>query len=271
MNDDDTPTLEYTVEGPPDAPVVVFLHGWPDDASMWRHQVEAVSAEYRCVLPTWPNFGDTAHEIGGMDFPELVRRLHKTIDTFGDDPVVLVTHDWGAYIGYLYEQSHPERVQTMIAMDVGGHVQPSSIRDAAIFVGYQWTLVTLWLVGGVIPPLGTALTRAFARMLKVPERQCATLRSRCNYPYFYFWRSTLVPWLRSRLIGRYRPQSPVLYLYGGRKPLMFHTDRWLDIVEKTGGRNECIEDAAHWFMEDRPDATNALVTAWLAGMSAERS
>lgn len=255
--------LSTEITGPADAPTIVFVHGWPDDASLWRHQVAALSGRYRCVVPTLPNFGDTPHETGGLDFPDIVTRLHATITACGTEPVTLVTHDWGAYIGYLYEQRYPQHVRSMVAMDVGGHFEPSSLKTFAMFVSYQWTLVTLWLIGGLIPPLGTSLTRGFARALKVPDRQASTLRSRCNYPYFYFWRSTLLPWARARLLGEYTPRCPVLYLYGGDKPLMFHTPQWVETVAASGGRAHCLDDASHWFMESHPQATNALLEAWL--------
>ena len=263
MNPTAAHELSTEITGPEDAPTLVFVHGWPDEATMWRHQIAALSARYRCVVPTLPNFGDTPHEAGGLDFPDIVSRLHATISAASSEPVTLVTHDWGAYIGYLYEQRHPENVRSMVAMDVGGHFEPSSLKSAAMFVGYQWTLVALWLIGGLVPPLGTALTRGFARALHVPERQASTLRSRCNYPYFYFWRSNLLPWARKRLLGDYTPHCPVMYVYGGNKPLMFHTPQWLDTVAASGGRTHCLEAASHWFMESHPQATNELLDAWL--------
>lgn len=256
--------LPYTSEGPDDAPTLVFIHGWPDDPVMWRNQVDALKTQYRCVLPTLPNFGATTIESGGCDFPEIVERLHGCISELGDDPIVLVTHDWGAYVGYLYEKAHPERVRTMIALDIGGHFEPSNLREGAMFIGYQWALVVLWLIGGLVPPLGTWLTRRFARMLKVPERQVSGLRSCCNYPYFYFWRATVLPWARSRLLGRYRPQCSVLFIYGGNKPLMFHSARWLEIVEQSGGQSACIDEGSHWFMESHPAQTNQLLSDWLS-------
>ena len=256
-------TMDIVTAGSEDAPRMVFLHGWPDDASMWRNQVEAFKDDYYCVCPTLPNYGDTAHEPGGIDFLEIVERLHNTIASLGDEPVVLVTHDWGAFIGYLYEAAHPERVKTLIAMDIGGHLDPSSLKEGAIFVSYQWTLILLWLIGGVIPPLGTAMTRGFARMLKVPERQASTLRSRCNYPYFYYWRALVVPRLRRELMKPYKPQCKVLFMWGAKKPLMFHSERWLKMVEDGGGRYACIEKGAHWFMESDVEETNQHMKSWL--------
>ena len=161
MNESDERALSYRSAGPEAAPVMVFLHGWPDDPSMWDAQVQALQTRYRCILPCLPNYGDAAHEPGGMDFTEIVARLARTVEAVSPDPVILVTHDWGAYIGYLFEQRFPDRVRLMIAMDVGGHVQPSSVREGAMFVGYQWTLILLWCIGGVIPPLGNMAYPAF--------------------------------------------------------------------------------------------------------------
>ncbi len=263
MSINESGDLTYCTEGPEDAPVLVFLHGWPDDASLWRNQVAALRDRYRCIVPTFPNFGGAPIESGGCDFPDLIARLHATLATVTTEPITLVTHDWGAYIGYLYEQKYPERVRTMVAMDVGGHFEPSTFRDAALFVSYQWALASFWLIGGAIPAVGTGLTRLLARLLNVPARQADSVRSRCNYPYFYFWRSTLLPKMRSRLLGAYTPTCRVLYLYGGKKPLMFHTDRWLEIVEKSGGRSVCLPRGSHWFMEEEVEHTNALLRDWL--------
>ena len=255
-------TLSYIVEGPVDAPTLVFIHGWPDDESLWCHQVDILKTRYRCVAVTLPNYGASVDRNGGCDFDEIVERLNRTVTDLSCDRVTLITHDWGAYIGYLYEKKYPERVRTMIAMDVGGHVQLSAISQIAMFVSYQWTLISLWLVGGVMPPVGTWLTRKFAGLLKVPPRQASTLHSRCNYPYFYYWRSTLLPWMRTRLLGNYRPKCRVLYIYGGDKPLMFHSPRWLDIVVQCGGKNVCISEGSHWFMEAQAEQTNSLLSEW---------
>ena len=66
---------EYTIEGRSDGPVVVFIHGWPDDASLWRKQVEELAEDYCCLLVTLPNFGAEAVRAGGFDFPELIEML----------------------------------------------------------------------------------------------------------------------------------------------------------------------------------------------------
>jgi len=259
---------EYTIEGNPDGPTLVFIHGWPDNASLWRHQVGALSREFRCVLVTLPNFGEQRENAGGFDFPELTEQLAAIIrQVQPDGQVSLVTHDWGAYIGYLLEKTHPGLFVKMAAFDVGGHMVPANLKSSLMIMGYQWSLIACWLVGGLVPPLGGLMSRAVAKVIRVPARQRANLRSRYNYPYFYLWRGMLLPWKRAELLGRYRPRCPVLYLFGERKPLMFHSPKWLQIVADSGGRAEGVAGAGHWLMETHAETVNEKLLGWFGGFS----
>jgi len=257
------PVCEYTIEGNPDGPTLVFIHGWPDNASMWRNQVAALDGRFRCVLVTLPNFGEEAVQAGGFDFPELVERLAATIrQVQPEGKVSLVTHDWGAYLGYMLEKIHPELIVKMAALDIGGHLKPAGLKPTLMIMGYQWSLIACWLVGGVIPPLGGLMSKGVGKVIRVPARQRAQLRSRYNYSYFYLWRGMLLPWKRANLLGSYRPHCPVLYLFGERKPLMFHSPKWLQIVTTSGGRSEGIAGAGHWLMETHAGIVNEKIDDW---------
>jgi pimeloyl-ACP methyl ester carboxylesterase len=266
MAEADHPVCDYRIEGRPDGPTLLFIHGWPDNDSLWRKQVAALSADFRCVLVTLPNFGEQSVQAGGFDFPALVSRIAATIrQVEPGGKVGLVTHDWGAYIGYLLEQKHPGLVMKMAALDIGGHVQPG-FREALMIMAYQWALIAAWLVGGVVPPLGGLMAKGVGKAIGVPSRQRAALRSRYGYPYFYLWRNLLLPWRHDRLLTRYRPQSPVLFLFGERKPVMFHSAAWLDIVADSGGYAEGIPGAGHWFMETHAETVNDKIGAWFRGL-----
>lgn len=254
---------EYTIEGNPDGPTLVFIHGWPDNASLWRKQVAALAPDYRCVLVTLPNFGAEPVKAGGFGFPELVEMLRGTINEVQpEEKVTLITHDWGAYLGYLVEQAYPERIECMVAMDVGGRAGKPALQATLMILGYQWALVFCWFVGGLIPPLGNLLSKGVASVVRVPERQRKNVRSRYNYPYFYLWQGILLPWKRDGILQHYQPRCPVVYLYGTRKPFQFHSDRWLDMVAASGGFAQGI-DAGHWLQEQRAEAVNALLVDWL--------
>lgn len=260
----DMAPLAVETAGDPAQPMLFFVHGWPDNATLWRKQMAALSGQFYCVAVNLPNFAGRKDQAGGYDFPQLVAGLAATIRRHQKNSaaVNLVTHDWGAYLGYLLQRTHPQLVARVVALDVGGHMKSATLKASLFVIGYQWTLVFCWLVGGVVPPLGNVLSRWLGRLIRVPRRQQAELRSRCNYPYFYFWRGMLLPRWKSSLLGYYQPTCPVLYLYGKRKPVMFHSERWLKIIADTGGRSEGIDGAGHWFMETHPDIVNRAITDW---------
>jgi len=265
-----TNICEYTIEGNPDGPTLAFIHGWPDNASLWRRQVEGLGADFRCVLVTLPNFGEQHVKAGGFDFPQLADQLAATIrQVQPGGKVGLVTHDWGAYIGYLLEKTQPEMFTKMAALDIGGHFKPSGFKSSLMIIAYQWSLVAAWMTGGLIPPLGALLAKGVGKVLRVPARQQALIRSRYGYPYFYFWRGMLLPWKRSNLLGRYRPRCPVLFLFGERKPVMFHSPRWLQIVADSGGGSMGIEGAGHWLMETHAGIVNEMMHDWFDDSSAD--
>lgn len=259
------PPCRYRIEGNANGPTLVFIHGWPDDDSLWRKQVAALGDDFRCVLVTLPNFGENKERAGGYDFPQLVERLHATVRAVQPIGAVgLVTHDWGAYLGYMLEQKYPECCRRMVALDIGGHFKAAGLKPTLMVIAYQWSLIAAWLAGGVLPPLGDLLSKGVGKAIRVPARQRAKLRSRYNYPYFYLWRNLLLPGLRKRLLGTYRPRCPLLYLYGERKPFMLHSNEWPRIVAETGGQAEGLATAGHWLMETHADTVNEKIRAWMS-------
>ena len=84
--------------------------------------------------------------------------------------------------------------------------------------------------------------------------------------YFYLWRNMLLPWKRRALLHRYRPLSPILFLWGERKPVMFHSPRWLQIVAEAGGHAEGIPGAGHWLMETHSEFVNAKISDWFTSV-----
>ena len=257
--------IEHSIAGNLEGPTVVFIHGWPDDASLWRRQVDVLGADYRCVLLTLPNFGEKTEKAGGYDFPELVARIATTIRKVQPKGrVKLVTHDWGAYLGYLLEQSRPELVERMAALDIGGRLHPVAWKTRLLVIGYQWPLILSWWAGGVLPSLGRAMARAVGKRVRVPERQLEQIHSRYNYLYFYLWRAMVLPWHRKKLLAHYRPRCPVLFLFGERKPLMFHSEKWLEIVAASGGRARGVQGAGHWLMESHADTVNREILDWFS-------
>jgi len=154
--------------------------------------------------------------------------------------VLLVTHDWGAYLGYLFAARHPSRLRRMVAMDIGANPAAHGIKQVLLTVAYQWHLVGSWLLGGILPSLGRLHAQGMARLMGVSRERRARLKSRFCYPYWVLWTDLVLPWRRKNLQRGYRPRCPVLFLYGDRKALMFHSERWLVVRLTTRARDHSV-------------------------------
>src|SRR5262245_8514505 len=71
----------------PDAPTIVFGHGLLFGGWMFRPQVQALSAQYRCVTIDWRGQGDTPASEAGYDMDSLTGDVVALIEHLGVAPV----------------------------------------------------------------------------------------------------------------------------------------------------------------------------------------
>jgi len=118
----DTPDLHiaYRDEGQPDAPVVLLLHGWPDDVSTWDAVTPALHrAGLRTIAPSLRGFGKTrfaseaAPRTGNSGI--LAMDAIALMDALGVERFAVAGHDWGSNIAEALAVGWPERV-SRIAM-----------------------------------------------------------------------------------------------------------------------------------------------------------
>ena len=109
----------YLEEG--EGPLVLLLHGFPDTARSWSHQMPALAAAgYRAVAPYLRGYPPTEIPADGFydrgtlatDAAELIRQLG------GGAPAYLVGQDWGASITYSVLAAFPELVRRAVVMAV---------------------------------------------------------------------------------------------------------------------------------------------------------
>jgi pimeloyl-ACP methyl ester carboxylesterase len=124
-------------------PAVLLLHGFPDRALMWHHQIVSLrDAGYRVIAPDLRGFGDSDRPTQVADYAVScsVADIHALLDVLGIDQFRVAAHDWGATVGWVLASSWPDRVQRYAALSVG---HPSAI-GAAGFEQKQLTWYMLW-------------------------------------------------------------------------------------------------------------------------------
>ncbi len=101
-------------------PLVLCLHGFPDDARSFRHQLPALAAAgFRAVAPYLRGYGPTGPAPDGRyDGMALAQDVIAMLDAFGAERAVVFGHDWGAVAAYFAALLAPHRLQKLVTAAV---------------------------------------------------------------------------------------------------------------------------------------------------------
>jgi len=99
--------MNYTVEGPEDAPVVVMSHSLASSHRMWDLQMPVLS-DYRVYRFDTRGHGDTDAPEGPYDLDMLVDDAKGLLDALGLDKVHFVGLSMGGMIGQYLAIKYPE-------------------------------------------------------------------------------------------------------------------------------------------------------------------
>lgn len=92
--------LHVIDEGPRDAPALLFVHGTPTWAFLWRHLIADLSRDHRVVAFDHQGFGLSESPEGwGYRPADHARNVGRVVETLGLGRLTLVVHDFGGPIG----------------------------------------------------------------------------------------------------------------------------------------------------------------------------
>jgi haloalkane dehalogenase len=109
---------------------VVFLHGNPTSAYLWRNVMPSLAAQARCLAPDLIGMGESDRLPAGSaySFADHYRYLDSALQALvPGSRVTLVLHDWGSALGFNWAAHHPERVRGIAYMEA--IVRPMSWAD----------------------------------------------------------------------------------------------------------------------------------------------
>jgi pimeloyl-ACP methyl ester carboxylesterase len=121
----------YRESGPPAAPVVLLLHGFPASSFQYRELIPRLADKYRVIAPDLPGFGFT--EVPpGRGYKYSFDALAKTILAFTDalhlTHYALYVFDYGAPTGFRLAMWRPERVTAIVSQN--GNAYEEGLGDA---------------------------------------------------------------------------------------------------------------------------------------------
>ena len=100
---------------------VVLIHGFPELAYSWRHQIPAISeAGFRAVAYDQRGYGDSSkpEDIDAYALTNLAADAIGLLDVLGLEQATLVGHDWGSIVVWTAALMYPERVENVVSLNV---------------------------------------------------------------------------------------------------------------------------------------------------------
>ena len=153
--------LSLEVTGPKDGPVVVLVHGFPDNRRVWDHVVEDLEHDHRVASYDVRGAGESTPPSSrhGYRMSRLVDDLVAVLDEVTPDrrPVHVVGHDWGScqLWAAVMRESNDARLHGRLAsftsisgpgLDLFGHFLRDGLRQRR-FGAVARQLLHSWYIG----------------------------------------------------------------------------------------------------------------------------
>lgn len=94
--------MAYVDMGPRDAPVMLFLHGFPESHWTWRHQLRVFAQTHRVIAPDLRGYGETDKPQAVDDYAigTLVDDVFALAAALDVSVATVVGHDWGGALAW---------------------------------------------------------------------------------------------------------------------------------------------------------------------------
>lgn len=271
-------TLHAVEAGPPEGPLVILLHGFPEFWWGWRHQIGPLAeAGFRVVVPDQRgyNLSDKPYGIAAYRLDRLAADIAGLVAACRHDRAHLVGHDWGGLVAWWTAARHPEWVERLAILNaphpavVSGYIRRNPTQALrSIYVGFFQL--------PVVPEI-VLRARNFAAMrgsLRGSSRP-GTFKDRDLDRYADAWAE---PGALTAMLNWYRalPRSgdrdadpgidaPTLILWGRRDRFLEEGLAEASLAFCREARLMTFADATHWLHLEKADAVNAALIEFFRG------
>ena len=282
-------SLKFSARAMGEGPVVLCLHGFPDNAGSFRHQLPAIAnAGYRAIALTLRGFEPSSLP-GDADYTmeTIATDILSVIDSLEEGPVHLIGHDWGAAVGYVVAAAAPERLRSLTALAVPhagrfareGLRIPKQLRLSWYMGFFNLPWISDWVVSRrnyeFIRKLWRDWSPGWHPEPDVLESVIATLSQ---------------PGVRAAALGYYRAALSLRALrvsaaearYPVPVPTLALSGEWDGCIDNAVFEQLMVQDdfpmgltvcrisaAGHFLHQERPDLVNERIIEWLQAIDRE--
>ena len=284
---DPTPTLVnanglsfevFTAGDPVSDRLALLLHGFPEHAFSWRHQLPLLAQlGYRVWAPNQRGYGRSSKPKGVSSYriEHLVADVAGLIDAAGARHVTLIAHDWGGLVAWEFAARRVRPLDRLVIMNVP---HPMRFREElatnrvqrrrSLYAGF---FQLPWLPEWFFRRNGAAaIAQAFRGMAidksRFPDDVLAVFKENVLQPGAI---TAMLNWYRAagRHFGALGTsaviETPTLLIWGEEDTALGK--------ETTVGTERYVKDltvrylpgVSHWVQQEAPEAVNEILAAWL--------
>ncbi len=271
----------YRDAGPPDAPAILLLHGFPSSSRMWQPLLDRLAGPFRLIAPDYPGFGHSdapSQTEFAYTFDHLAAVIGRFTEVLGLRRYTLVVQDYGGPVGFRLAIAHPERLDALIVQNAVAHEDglgplwqtrrefwaDRKAHEAALRENFFSFAATRQRHVGTSPNAENydpdLWTDEFAFLSRPGQQDIQTdlfYDYRTNVASYTAWQD----WLRQH-------QPPLLVLWGRYDP-SFQVEEAEAYRREVPAAEVHILDAGHFALDEQPDAIADLTRGFLGRLTRE--
>ena len=97
-----------------------MIHGFPDYWYTWRKQMPVLAQDFQVVAidQRGYNKSDQPEGVENYTADKLVGDVQAVIKHLGQDKAIVVGHDWGGMVAWMFAMTHPEMLDKLVILNL---------------------------------------------------------------------------------------------------------------------------------------------------------
>lgn len=104
------------------APKLLMLHGFPEYSGAWANLAPLLGTRFHCIAPDQRGYGQSWRPAQVAHYKTALL-VSDMVALIGEEPMIVLGHDWGASVAYALAIGRPDLVSRLIVMN-GVHPGP---------------------------------------------------------------------------------------------------------------------------------------------------
>lgn len=253
---------------------LLLLHGWPDDGTIWRNQIEYFREKgYRVVCIDWLAHGKSSvpQKVKRCSCLNLAKDILVLLDELNVGKVHLIAHDYGASVAWMIASLYSDRFESYVPISVGHSVLVLKELFSGELANYYWLLLhgmpfSRWYY------LRDGAKAFHKKFQQHPDAQYVLdkLQGSGDKSFFTIWEQSnpALPLIVDYLLGKTRKYPKITIPTHAVYP---EDDIWMTKGQMVNSKEfvnsvweyTSIPSCGHWPQLERPDEINLILDKWL--------